>query len=260
MLAKRIIPCLDVRDGRTVKGVNFVNLRDAGDAVELAQLYSRSGADELTFLDITATVENRSTFSSLVRRIADHIGIPFTVGGGIRTTADVGVLLDSGADKISINSQAVANPSVIDTLSLQYGSQCVVCAIDARRNSAFDTPTQEGWEVYVHGGRTPTGLEVVSWAKEAYNRGCGEILLTSMEHDGVKQGFALDLTRRVGEAVGIPVIASGGAGKMEHFVDVFTQAKADAALAASIFHFHEIDIPELKIFLSQHGITMRNRQ
>ena len=260
MLAKRIIPCLDVRDGRTVKGVNFINLRDAGDAVELAQLYSRQGADELTFLDITATVENRSTFNALVRRIADHIGIPFTVGGGIRNASDVGVLLDSGADKISINSQAVKDPSVIDTLAMQYGSQCVVCAIDARRNPQFDTPTEEGWEVYVHGGRTPTGLEVVSWAKEAYCRGCGEILLTSMEHDGVKQGFALDITRRVGEAVGIPVIASGGAGTMEHFVEVFTKAKADAALAASIFHFHEIDIPELKIFLSQHGITMRNRQ
>ncbi len=260
MLAKRIIPCLDVRDGRTVKGINFINLRDAGDAVELAQLYSKQGADELTFLDITATVENRSTFNALVRRIADHIGIPFTVGGGIRNAQDVGVLLDSGADKISINSQAVKDPSVIDTLSLQYGSQCVVCAIDARRNPQFDTPTQEGWEVYVHGGRTPTGLEVVSWAKEVYSRGCGEILLTSMEHDGVKQGFALDITRRVGEAVGIPVIASGGAGTMEHFFDVFTKAKADAALAASIFHFHEIDISELKIFLSQHGITMRNRQ
>ncbi|MBI9094727.1 MAG: imidazole glycerol phosphate synthase subunit HisF [Sphaerochaeta sp.] len=260
MLAKRIIPCLDVRDGRTVKGVNFINLRDAGDAVELAQLYSKQGADELTFLDITATVENRSTFNALVRRIADHIGIPFTVGGGIRNAQDVGVLLDSGADKISINSQAVKDPSVIDTLAMQYGSQCVVCAIDARRNPLFDTPTEQGWEVYVHGGRTPTGLEVVSWAKEAYSRGCGEILLTSMEHDGVKQGFALDITRRVGEAVGIPVIASGGAGTMEHFVEVFTEAKADAALAASIFHFHEIDIPELKIFLSQHGIPMRKGQ
>lgn len=260
MLAKRIIPCLDIRDGRTVKGVNFINLRDAGDAVELAQLYSKQGADELTFLDITATVENRTTFHALVRRIADKIGIPLTVGGGIRNASDVGALLESGADKISINSQAVADPSVIDSLAMRYGSQCVVCAIDARRNSRFDTPTEEGWEVYVHGGRTPTGLEVVSWAKEAYGRGCGEILLTSMENDGVKKGFALDITRRVGEAIGIPVIASGGAGTMEHFVDVFTKAKADAALAASIFHFHEIDIPDLKIFLSQHGITMCNRQ
>lgn len=257
MLAKRIIPCLDVRDGRTVKGVNFVNLRDAGDAVELAQAYSRYGADELTFLDITATVENRSTFRSLVRSIADHISIPFTVGGGIRNEADVAALLDSGADKISINSQAVARPQAIDELALHFGSQCVVCAIDARRNPAFDNGAEEGWEVYVHGGRTGTGLDVISWAKEAYSRGAGEILLTSMEHDGVKGGFAVDLTRRVSEAVGIPVIASGGAGKMEHFYEVFTKGKADAALAASIFHFHEIDIPELKIFLEQHGITMR---
>lgn len=260
MLAKRIIPCLDIRDGRTVKGVNFVNLRDAGDAVELAQLYSQQGADELTFLDITATVENRSTFKALVRSIADHITIPFTVGGGIRNASDVQALLDSGADKISINSQAIADPSVIDTLATAYGSQCIVCAIDVRRNPLFDTAQEKGWEVYTHGGRTPTGLEVVAWAKEAYDRGCGEILLTSMEHDGVKQGFAIDITRRVGEAVGIPIIASGGAGTMEHFVDVFTNAKADAALAASIFHFHEIDIPELKIFLSQHGIPMRKGQ
>ncbi|MGH0052440.1 MAG: imidazole glycerol phosphate synthase subunit HisF [Sphaerochaetaceae bacterium] len=257
MLAKRIIPCLDVRDGRTVKGVNFVNLRDAGDAVELAEAYSRYGADELTFLDITATVENRSTFRSLVRSIADHIGIPFTVGGGIRSADDVAALLDSGADKISINSQAVARPQVIDELALRFGSQCVVCAIDARRNPLFDKGEEEGWEVYVHGGRKGTGLEVISWAKEAYRRGAGEILLTSMEHDGVKGGFAIDLTRRVSEAVGIPVIASGGAGTMEHFNEVFTAGKADAALAASIFHFHEIDIPELKIFLEQHGITMR---
>ncbi len=257
MLAKRIIPCLDVRDGRTVKGVNFVNLRDAGDAVELAEAYSRCGADELTFLDITATVENRSTFRTLVRSIADHIGIPFTVGGGIRSEGDVAELLDSGADKISINSQAVARPEVIDELALRFGSQCVVCAIDARRNPAFDQGTLEGWEVYVHGGRKATGLNVISWAQEAYRRGAGEILLTSMEHDGVKGGFAVDLTRRVSEAVGIPVIASGGAGAMEHFSEVFTEGKADAALAASIFHFHEIDIPELKIFLEQHGITMR---
>jgi len=260
MLAKRIIPCLDVRDGRTVKGVNFVNLRDAGDAVELAKVYSACGADELTFLDITATVENRGTFRSLVARIADHISIPFTVGGGIRNTADVAALLDSGADKISINSQAVAKASVIDELALQFGSQCVVCAIDARRNAQFDKPGEEGWEVYVHGGRTPTGIEVVSWARQAYDRGAGEILLTSMEHDGVKGGFAVDLTRRVSSAVGIPVIASGGAGTMEHFREIFTEGKADAALAASIFHFHEIDIPELKIFLAKHGIPMRTRQ
>ena len=253
MLAKRIIPCLDVRDGRTVKGINFINLRDAGDAVELAKTYSALGADELTFLDITATVENRGTFRSLVERIADHISIPFTVGGGIRNADDVALLLDSGADKISINSQAVAKASVIDELALRFGSQCVVCAIDARSNSAMES----GYEVYVHGGRTPTSLDVISWAKQVYERGAGEILLTSMDHDGTKGGFAVDLTRGVSEAVGIPVIASGGAGTMEHFEHVFKEGKADAALAASIFHFHEIDIPELKIFLERRGITMR---
>lgn len=255
MLAKRIIPCLDVRDGRTVKGVNFINLRDAGDAVELAKAYSALGADELTFLDITATIENRGTFRSLVQRIAEHIGIPFTVGGGIRNAEDVALLLDSGADKISINSQAVAKPAVIDELALRFGSQCVVCAIDARGNEQMES----GYEVYVHGGRTPTSIDVVSWAKQVYDRGAGEILLTSMDHDGTKGGFAIDLTRRVSEAVGIPVIASGGAGTMEHFEQVFKQGLADAALAASIFHFHEIDIPELKIFLEQRGITMRKR-
>lgn len=257
MLAKRIIPCLDVRDGRTVKGVNFVNLRDAGDAVELAAFYSRQGADELTFLDITATVENRGTFCDLVRRIADRIDIPFTVGGGIRGVSDVGRLLDAGADKISINSEAVKNPSIIGDLALQFGSQCVVCAIDARRNPDFDTDGTEGWEVYVHGGRTPTGIEVVSWAKHVADLGAGELLVTSMDHDGTKNGFAVDLTRRIGDSVDIPTIASGGAGSMEHFTDVFDRGKADAALAASIFHFHQIDIPELKIFLRNHGITVR---
>ncbi len=257
MLAKRIIPCLDVRDGRTVKGVNFVNLRDAGDAVELAQAYSMLGADELTFLDITATVENRSTFSALVRRIADAINIPFTVGGGIRTIADVGVLLDAGADKISINSEAVRNPSVIGQLAGRFGSQCVVCAIDARRNPAFDADGQEGWEVYVHGGRTPTGIDAFSWAREVQERGAGELLVTSMDHDGTKQGFAVDLTRRISDIVCIPVIASGGAGTMEHFEDVFKNGQADAALAASMFHFHQIDIPDLKDFLSEHGVCVR---
>lgn len=257
MLAKRIIPCLDVRDGRTVKGVNFVNLRDAGDAVELASLYARQGADELTFLDITATVENRGTFTELVRRIADVIDIPFTVGGGIRSVSDVGVLLESGADKISINSMAVNNPSILDTLSREFGSQCVVCAIDVRKNPAFDSGGLEGWEVYVAGGRTPTGKEALSWAVEAQERGAGEILLTSMDHDGTKGGFAIDLVRRFSERVEIPIIASGGAGKMEHFVEVFDQGRADAALAASIFHFHEIDIPELKIFLAKHDISIR---
>jgi len=253
MLAKRIIPCLDVRDGRTVKGVNFINLRDAGDAVELATFYSQNGADELAFLDITATVEKRHTFTTLVRSIADHIGIPFTVGGGIATIEDVGALLDAGSDKISVNSKAVREPVLIDTLARRFGSQCVVCAIDARSNNALEG----GWEVYVDGGRTPTNLAVSSWAKEVCDRGAGEILLTSMDHDGTKGGFALALTRMVSSSVGIPVIASGGAGKMEHFKEVFTQGSADAALAASIFHFHEIDIPDLKKYLAEQGISMR---
>lgn len=250
MLAKRIIPCLDVRDGRTVKGVNFVNLRDAGDAVELGALYAEQGADELTFLDITATVEKRKTLSELVKRIAKHINIPFTVGGGIRTIEDVGVLLNSGADKISINSEAVKNPPIIDAMAREFGSQCVVCAVDTRFNGEF-------WEVYVHGGRTPTGIKTYEWVRQMEDRGAGELLLTSMDHDGTKNGFALELTRVVSESVHIPVIASGGAGTMEHFVDVFGEGKADAALAASIFHFHEIDIPELKTFLRKRDICVR---
>ncbi|MDD3366644.1 MAG: imidazole glycerol phosphate synthase subunit HisF [Sphaerochaetaceae bacterium] len=252
MVAKRIIPCLDVRNGRTVKGVNFINLRDAGDPVELAALYAEQGADELTFLDITATVEGRGTLTALVRRIADVIDIPFTVGGGIRNVADVGVLLEAGADKISINSMAVKEPQLIDTLAKEFGSQCIVCGIDVRFRSEL-----KDWEVYVAGGRTPTGLDAVAWAKEAESRGAGEILLTSMDHDGMKSGFALEITRQCSDAVSIPIIASGGGGKMEHFIDVFKQGGADAALAASIFHFREIDIPELKIFLQKHGIHIR---
>ncbi len=252
MLAKRIIPCLDVKNGRTVKGVNFVNLRDAGDAVELAQIYAENGADELTFLDITATIEERGTFTSLVRRIADVINIPFTVGGGITRVSDVGGLLDAGADKISINSIAVKNPAIIHTLASEFGSQCVVCAIDVRQN-----PVTLNHEVYVSGGRIATGIDAIAWAKEVEQRGAGEILLTSMDSDGTKNGFALDITKRISDAVGIPIIASGGAGKMEHFVDVFNQGGADAALAASIFHFSEIPIPELKIFLQKHGIPIR---
>ncbi|MDX9934149.1 MAG: imidazole glycerol phosphate synthase subunit HisF [Sphaerochaetaceae bacterium] len=253
MLAKRIIPCLDVRDGRTVKGVNFVNLRDAGDAVELASLYASQGADELTFLDITATVEERKTFTALVRRIADVIDIPFTVGGGIKTVSDVGVLLESGADKISINSAAVRDPSLIDTLSKEFGSQCVVCAIDVRETS--DSPFC--WEVYVNGGRLATGLDAISWGKEVADRGAGEILLTSMDHDGTKQGFAIELTNTFSNQLDIPIIASGGAGTMEHFAEILTKGAADAALAASLFHFHEIDIPDLKIFLQKRGIPIR---
>lgn len=257
MLAKRIIPCLDIKDGRTVKGVNFVSLRDAGDAVELATAYSEAGADELTFLDITATIEARKTLVPLVRRISDHINIPFTVGGGIQGIEDVGAILDAGADKISINSKAVADPDLITRISSRYGSQCVVCALDVRRNSAFDKDGLEGWEVYTHGGRTATGIDAFAWAREVAERGAGEILLTSMNHDGMKTGFALDLTRRISDSVPIPVIASGGAGKMEDFIEVFTSGGASAALAASIFHFHTIDIKELKRYLHRNNIPVR---
>lgn len=250
MLAKRIIPCLDIKDGRTVKGVNFVDLRDAGDPVELGALYARKGADELTFLDITATVEKRKTLSELVRRISEHINIPFTVGGGIRSVDDVRIMLENGADKISINSEAVKHPHIIDEIALEFGSQCIVCAVDTKFNGEFS-------EVYVHGGRTPTGLKTLEWVQEVVSRGAGEILLTSMDHDGTKNGFALELTRQVGSLVSVPVIASGGAGSMHHFVDVFTQGEADAALAASIFHFHEIDIEQLKAYIKKHGVAVR---
>ncbi len=250
MLTKRIIPCLDVKDGRTVKGVNFVNLRDAGDPVELGALYARQGADELTFLDITATVEKRKTLSELVKRVSRNLNIPFTVGGGIKSIEDVRVLLESGADKISINTEAVHHPEKVDAFAGEFGSQCVVCAVDVRHNGSF-------WEVFINGGRTSTGIETITWVKELESRGAGEILLTSMDHDGVKQGFALDITSEVSSVLSIPVIASGGAGTMDHFVDVFTEGKADAALAASIFHFQEIAIPDLKEYLQQKGIPMR---
>ncbi len=250
MLTKRIIPCLDVHDGRTVKGVNFVNLRDAGDAVELGAMYAEQGADELTFLDITATVERRETLAALVKRISAHINIPFTVGGGIKSVSDVGILLSSGADKISVNSEVVRNPGIIDSLAAEFGSQCVVYSTDVRHNGEF-------WEVYIRGGRTPTGIRAREWIKQIENRGAGEILLTSMDHDGTKNGFALEFTRDISEMVQVPVIASGGAGTMEHFVDVFTEGKADAALAASIFHFREIDIPDLKSYLRERNIPVR---
>ncbi len=251
MLAKRIIPCLDVHDGRTVKGVNFINLRDAGDAVELGKLYAEQGADELTFLDITATVERRETLASLVKRISTHINIPFTVGGGIRTAADVGTLLNSGADKISINSEVVRNPGIIDELAAGFGSQCVVYSVDVRHNGDF-------WEVYIHGGRTPTGIRAREWIVEIVSRGAGEVLLTSMDHDGTKGGFAVDFTREIAELVNVPVIASGGAGTMAHFAEVLTTGKADAALAASLFHFREIEIPALKAYLRDRDIPVRN--
>lgn len=250
MLTKRIIPCLDVKDGRTVKGVNFVELRDAGDPVELGKIYAEQGADELVYLDITATVEKRKTLVELVTRVAAELNLPFTVGGGISSIEDVSALLNAGADKISINSSAVYNPDLIDLLANEFGSQCVVLAVDSRYDNGRDI-------VYTHGGRTPTKKETLTWIKEAQERGAGEILLTSMDHDGTKAGFANELNARVSDMVTIPVIASGGAGTMDHFVDAFTIGKADAALAASIFHYKEIPIPELKSFLNNQGIPVR---
>ncbi len=250
MLTKRIIPCLDIKDGRTVKGTNFINLRDAGDPVSLAAIYAEQGADELVFLDITATVDERKTLIELVRNVAHTINIPFTVGGGISSVADVSALLNAGADKISINSSAVRNPDLINELALEFGSQCVVVAIDTRYINGEHI-------VHTHGGRKPTELRTIVWANELENRGAGEILLTSMDTDGTKAGFALELTAQISGAANIPVIASGGAGTMAHFVDVFTTGKADAGLAASIFHFKEIEIPALKSYLREQGIEMR---
>ncbi len=250
MLTKRIIPCLDIKDGRTVKGVNFENLRDAGDAVELGSYYTQHGADELVFLDITATNEKRKTLSALVKKIAAQVNIPFTVGGGISSVEDVSLLLDSGADKISINTSAVKNPNLISDLAKRFGSQCVVVAIDAKKDNGE-------WKVYLNGGKTATDIDVVSWAKQAEHLGAGEILLTSMNHDGTKNGFALDITEKISSSVSIPVIASGGAGNMSHFEEVFAKGKADAALAASIFHFKEIEIPLLKQFLISKNISVR---
>ncbi len=262
MLTKRIIPCLDVKDGRTVKGVNFVNLRDAGDAVELAAVYAEQGADELVFLDITATVEGRGTLLELVRRVAHTINIPFTVGGGISSKADVSALLNAGADKVSINSAAVRNPDLVNELALEFGSQCIVVAIDTRQvqidqvDIEVDKLLNSNF-VHTHGGRKPTELRTLEWAKEVEERGAGEILLTSMDTDGTKNGFALELTSAVSRNANIPVIASGGAGTMEHFYEVFTTGYADAGLAASIFHFKEIEIPALKQYLHERSIPMR---
>src|SRR6476619_1774235 len=237
MLTKRIIPCLDIKDGRTVKGTNFINLRDAGDPVELGDLYAQQGADELVFLDITATVEKRKTLSELVNRIAHHINIPFTVGGGISSVEDVSVLLQNGADKISVNTSAFKHPRLIRELEKEFGSQCVVLAIDTRQEEDGE------WYVYLNGGRIKTDTRCVDWAERGVNLGAGEILLTSMNHDGTKQGYALDITRTLARQLPVPVIASGGGGRMQHFVDVFEKANADAALAASIFHFKDIAIP-----------------
>lgn len=250
MLTKRIIPCLDIKDGKTVKGINFENLRDAGDPVELAAIYAEQGADELVFLDIAATVEKRKTLAELVKNVARELNIPFTVGGGISSVEDASIMLQNGADKVSVNSSAVKNPDLVEALAKEFGSQFVTVAIDTRFVNGSHI-------VHTHGGRTPTELETLAWAKKVYNLGAGEILLTSMDHDGVKQGFACELTALVSESVQIPVIASGGAGTMAHFTDVFTKGKADAALAASIFHFKEIEIPALKSYLSKQGITMR---
>lgn len=251
MLAKRIIPCLDIKDGQTVKGVQFENLRQAGDPVELARAYAAQGADELVFLDITATHEQRTTFVELVRRIAQVLDIPFTVGGGISSVEQVRSLLQAGADKTSINSAAVKRPELINELAQTFGSQCIVVAIDARQHDDGE------WYVYLNGGRIATERRALDWAQEAAQRGAGEILLTSMNHDGMKSGFALDITRRISESVSIPVIASGGAGLKEHFKEVFNEGKADAALAASIFHFGEIPVPELKQYLREEGVAVR---
>ena len=250
MLKKRIIPCLDIRDGRTVKGINFIDIRDAGDPVELAKRYVQEGADELVFLDITATHENRKTLSVLVEKISREINIPFTVGGGINSLADVSVIIKAGADKVSINSSAVKHPELITEIAEQFGSQCVVVAIDTKF-------IVNEWIVYVHGGRIPTLLKTMDWVKQVEYAGAGEILLTSMNNDGMKTGFALDITNAVSQAVNIPVIASGGAGTKEHFKEVFLQTKASAALAASIFHFGEIPIPDLKNYLQTEKIPVR---
>jgi cyclase len=250
MLAKRIIPCLDVDKGRVVKGVKFQNLRDAGDPVEVAKSYEEQSADELVFLDITASAEERKIMIEVVQRVAETIFIPFTVGGGVSSLEDIRRLLSAGADKVSINTAAVKNPQLIYESAKRFGSQCIVVAIDAKRS-------QRGWEVYIHGGRTPTGLDAVEWAKRVESLGAGEILLTSMDADGTKKGYDIELCRAVASAVSIPVIASGGAGTMEHFYEVFTQTNVDAALAASLFHFKEVSIPELKAYLKSKGVHVR---
>jgi len=250
MLAKRVIPCLDVMNGRVVKGVNFVSLRDAGDPVEHAQVYSQERADELVFLDITATYEQRDIVVDMVRRVADAIDIPFTVGGGLRTVEDLRTILLAGADKTSVNSAAIRTPQVVDEGARRFGSQCIVVAIDVKREP-------DKWQVYIDGGRTPTGREAVAWAREVESRGAGEILLTSMDRDGTKDGYDLEVTRAVAEAVSIPVIASGGAGKLEHFYEALTAGGASAALAASLFHFRELSVSQVKEYLAQRGLAVR---
>ena len=250
MLKKRIIPCLDIKDGRTVKGINFVGIRDAGDPIELAKNYVKQGADELVFLDITATIENRSTLIDLVKRIAKEINIPFTVGGGISSVEDVSKLIEAGADKVSINSSAVKRPELITEIAEKFGSQCVVVAIDTKYEDSE-------WKVFVNGGRKATGLNTVEWAQQVEQKGAGEILLTSMNNDGTKAGFAIDITNEVSSVVNIPVIASGGAGRKEHFKNVFEKTKATGGLAASIFHYGTIPIPDLKKYLKEQKIAIR---
>ncbi len=251
MFAKRIIPCLDVKNGRVVKGVNFVNLIDAGDPVECAKVYDKAGADELTFLDITASSDGRDTVVDMVRSVARQVFIPFTVGGGIRTVEDFRKILNAGADKVSVNSAAIKNPVLISEAADKFGSQCVVCAIDAKKNG------KGSWDVYLNGGRVNTGIDAIEWAREAEKLGAGEILLTSMDADGTKAGYDIELTRKVSEGANIPVIASGGAGTMDHFVDAIEKGKADAVLAASLFHFKEIEICDLKKYMREHGISVR---
>lgn len=259
MKVARVVPCLDVTEGRVVKGTNFVELRDAGDPVELAARYDLEGADELVFLDITASSDNRETTVDMVRRVAEQVYIPFTVGGGIRSLEDARTMLRAGADKVSLNTSAVQRPEVLSEIAAEFGTQCVVCAIDAKRRVAEDgswSPA-DGWEVYLHGGRTPTGIDAVQWAKDAVSHGAGELLLTSMDRDGTKSGFDLELTRTIADAVSVPVIASGGVGTLDHLVDGVIDGGADAVLAASIFHFREHTVAEAKAVMSESGIIVR---
>jgi len=257
MLAKRIIPCLDVKDGRVVKGVNFVNLRDAGDPVEQAMIYDAEGADELVFLDITASHERRGIVRDMVRRVADAVFIPFTVGGGLCTLKDIWMILAAGADKVSINSAAVRRPELITEGAKRFGSQCIVVAIDAKRKHEGHEKGHERWEVYINGGRVPTGLDAVTWAREVEARGAGEILLTSMDCDGTQNGYDIPLTQAIASAVSIPVIASGGAGRLEHFYQALTTGKASAALAASLFHYRQLSIAQVKAYLAARGVPVR---
>lgn len=258
MLAKRIIPCLDVKDGRVVKGINFLNLKDAGDPVENARVYDKEGADELVFLDITASYEGRKTIVDVARRVAEVVFMPFTVGGGIRTLNDIRDLLAAGCDKISINTTAVKDPEFITKASKKFGSQCIVVAIDAKLNTQYAIRNTKKWEVYINGGRTPTGIDALKWAKKIEALGAGEILLTSMDRDGTKDGYDIELTNRISGSAAIPVIASGGCGSLDHFAQVLTDGKADAALAASVFHYKEFTIREVKEYLSKRRITVRN--